>query len=527
MIFKLLTKNYKDNLIISILPIFFLATFIGPFAENLYLVLLSLISIIFMIRLNYKFDDLKKYFFIFAFFFSLILSSLFSFEITYILKSLTYFLYFFLIIFSVHINFPANKIKNFILVALVPILILIFDLIFQKIFSFNILGFESQKCLKNNIFVDKCRISSFFLDEIVSGSFLSKFSIIFLLFYIVFKKYLITYLLFTISILVIYFTQERMSLIYIAQTFMLFIFFSTIQLKKKKLRFIIYFVTILSTLLFGFYLKYSSNERFNEIFKFVYSYDYHTLNLSDDPIYLIYDFEITNNVIFDKEIQLNNKLQFGSYNNINNINKPLEFQKHIFYDPKYSETTYSLTSNSIKFLNMERSKTRKKQYDDGLNEFEQIQMISNDKISKNIFDTGWGAHYLAAVSLIKLKPFIGGGVDSFQNNCKILLDDLNISSNDHKCSNHPHNYFLEIIVGAGFISMTLLILGIFYIFYDLFRKSNLCKTDKLILIFTILIIINPFQITGSIFGSSFANKFWIQIIILMFFLKNYRVIDKR
>ena len=75
--------------------------------------------------------------------------------------------------------------------------------------------------------------------------------------------------------------------------------------------------------------------------------------------------------------------------------------------------------------------------------------------------------------------------------------------------------------------MALLILGIFYIFYDLFRKSNLCKTDKLILIFTILIIINPFQITGSIFGSSFANKFWIQIIILMFFLKNYRVIDNR
>tara|TARA_B100000989_G_scaffold212698_1_gene161578 strand:- start:5686 stop:7272 length:1587 start_codon:yes stop_codon:yes gene_type:complete len=528
MIFKLLPKKYKENLIISILPLFFVATFIGPFMENLYLVLLSLISIIYMINSKYELDYLKKkYLLISVFFFSLIFSSSFSFEILYFLKSITYFLYLFLIIVSLHIDFPTSKIKNLILVSLIPILVLIFDLIFQKIFLFNILGFEAQKCFKNNIFVDNCRLSSFFVDEIVSGSFLSKFSIIFLLYYIVFKKYLITYFLFTISILVIYFTQERMSLIYIVQIFMIFIFFSTVQLQKKNLRFTIYFITILSTLLLGLYLKQSSNERFNEIFKFIYSYDYHTLNLSDDPLYLISDFEITDQIIFNEKLQLDNKLLFGFYTNKDKKNKQLKFQKHNFYDPKYSETTYRLTTNSIKFLKMDKNKIYKQQYDDEINIFEEIQMISIDKIPKNIFDTGWGAHFLAALNLIKLKPLLGGGVDSFQNNCKTLLDDLNILSNDVKCTNHPHNYFLEILVSSGFISIALFILGIFYIFNNLLKKSNISNTDKMILIFAILVIINPIQITGSIFGSSFANKFWIQIIILIFFLKNYKVIDNK
>jgi O-antigen ligase len=157
--------NSKLNYIIILIP-FLLIT--GPFLPDLIVTISSLYF--FVCTLIYKeFTLFKKFFFrIFLFFYLIcVISSLFSEYKLYSLKSSLPYIRFGLFFLLVYFYFIKDKkfLKNLFFVLLTSYVILIIDGFFQFSFGFNLFGKP----------IIASRVSSFFNDELVLGSYISRF----------------------------------------------------------------------------------------------------------------------------------------------------------------------------------------------------------------------------------------------------------------------------------------------------------------------------------------------------------------
>ncbi len=173
--------NFFSYLII-ILPISIVT---GPFLSDLIVSTSAIFFLIYSIKnKNYIYFNTIFFKLFFLFWVFIIISASFADEIFISLKSAIPYIRFAL--FVIFVLFLVNETKDFLRKFTISFLIfycvVLFDSYFQFIFGFNILGFESP--VEN-------RLSSFFGDEMVVGSFLSRlfplalFSILYLS-----KKYL-------------------------------------------------------------------------------------------------------------------------------------------------------------------------------------------------------------------------------------------------------------------------------------------------------------------------------------------------
>jgi len=111
--------------------------------------------------------------------------------------------------------------------------------------------------------------------------------------------------------------------------------------------------------------------------------------------------------------------------------------------------------------------------------------------------------FLTAIDTWKKNKIFGNGIKSFREDC--------IKIKKHKenraCSNHPHNYYLEILTEIGivglFIVTSLALIFIIFVFknYKIFRK-NFILTASIISLFLATF---PLKSTGSIFTTSNAT----------------------
>lgn len=180
-----------------------------------------------------------------------------------------------------------------------------------------------------------------------------------------------------------------------------------------------------------------------------------------------------------------------------------------------------------------------------------LKKKEQNNIYENFLKTPWGNHYEISLELIKSNPYFGVGIRNFSKYCynyeknntelnalrsmeaeykimrsnneiptevkKIMKNkittkakEINYDGVDTKCSTHPHNYILEILVETGLFGLLLflfLILKIYYIFARRF-KQNSCAIICISLLTGFLFPIKP---TGAIFSSWFGFIFWIQI----------------
>lgn len=125
---------------------------------------------------------------------------------------------------------------------------IVLDGYFQFIFGFNTLGFVSTNDL---------RLSGFFKDELILGSYLSRFLplVVFCMFYLKMKNIPILLIIFFTTILV-FFTGERVSLLLIILTNIYFIF----QIKSFR---IIGFLSLVGVMLISF-ISYSFIPKINK-----------------------------------------------------------------------------------------------------------------------------------------------------------------------------------------------------------------------------------------------------------------------
>ena len=213
--------NSKLNYIIILIP-FLLIT--GPFLPDLIVTISSLYF--FVCTLIYKeFTLFKKFFFrIFLFFYLIcVISSLFSEYKLYSLKSSLPYIRFGLFFLLVYFYFIKDKkfLKNLFFVLLTSYVILIIDGFFQFSFGFNLFG---------KPIIDS-RVSSFFNDELVLGSYISRFLplLIGLSIYtkFIFKKNykLLIYFVIFCSMILTFISGERTAFFFIVLIYIYYLFF--------------------------------------------------------------------------------------------------------------------------------------------------------------------------------------------------------------------------------------------------------------------------------------------------------------
>jgi O-antigen ligase len=228
-------KNYKlifidiPSVLTALLP-FFLIT--GPFLPDL---AISICCIIFVV--NSFCRSLKKYFvskfflFFIFFWFILILSSLLSDEKVYSLNTSFFYIRFGIFSLSTWFLLDNNKIliKYFFFIFLFCFVILILDSYLQFFVGFNIFGWK----------IIGTRISSFFGNELILGSYISRLTPLFLAIFIYLGKFnsknkFIFIIIFILLEILIFLSGERASFFYLNLSAIFCIFLFS---KFKKIRF--------------------------------------------------------------------------------------------------------------------------------------------------------------------------------------------------------------------------------------------------------------------------------------------------
>ena len=237
----------------SLLP-FFLIT--GPLLSDLSISIISLLFITYcIIKKNFSFFN-KRYFHIFLIFWVyLVLNSLINnFNLDSIKISFFYFRYgVFVIAIVALLDFDSKFIKYFFYCIFICFTLLIFDGFYQYFVGKNIIGFQSPS---------KFRVSSFFHEEMILGSYLTRlWPIFFGLSIFIFKKrdnfFLFFVLIFILSESLIFLSGDRVAFFFINLSAFFVIFLSK---KLYKLRIFTLLVSILLLVIISF-LNPAAKER--------------------------------------------------------------------------------------------------------------------------------------------------------------------------------------------------------------------------------------------------------------------------
>jgi len=115
--------------------------------------------------------------------------------------------------------------------------------------------------------------------------------------------------------------------------------------------------------------------------------------------------------------------------------------------------------------------------------------------------------FFTALDLWKKNKIFGSGIKSFRRDCGKLQE----YRADRLCSNHPHNYYIEILTETGIVGLSVILatglLFIIFIFKN-FRFLRGTKKENLILLaatISLLIEVFPVRSTGSVFTTHNAT----------------------
>lgn len=403
--------------LIYLYPLFLI---LGPSINNFSQIVICLFSIYLIFRKKIIIPKNQK-----NIFFTLIFLFFYSFLITYyngnyfFLKNSLIFLK--IIFLTILINYLITQkifeLKKFVHISSIILIIVIFDTFFQFVNGKNLTGYEIES---NNLL----RLTSFFKDEYVVGSFIARI-------------YLPVLLFFTFSI-------KNQS-----HKFWFFLLFSiiiniSIFITGERASVVITFIN------FCMMFVFIENLRKEIIYKFVLS------------ILVIFTIFLVSDKLKDRYIKSTIQDTFKL------------FVKH-----------------------------------------------DKNKSVYTIYDSHYGAIYLASLEIAKKNILFGQGLRSYRiNSCDEKINEvikLKIKNNTNHsqfiCSTHPHNYLLELILDLGLFGLTVFMILIYLILKRLiiFNKKNLTKLEKfLITSFAIhfLSIFWPLTTHGSIF-SSWNSTFFI------------------
>ncbi len=146
-----------------------------------------------------------------------------------------------------------------------------------------------------------------------------------------------------------------------------------------------------------------------------------------------------------------------------------------------------------------------------------FEEIKNDESKVIHFESGSGhaSLYAGAFYIWEDNKTFGIGYKNFYNKC--------VKKRLTRCSTHPHNYYLDVLVSTGLVGLTILIAYLIILFlksiYSLrinIIKKNQKEFDILIIAFiNFLMFFFPLKSSGSFFTSSNSTYMIITLVILL------------
>lgn len=141
--------------------------------------------------------------------------------------------------------------------------------------------------------------------------------------------------------------------------------------------------------------------------------------------------------------------------------------------------------------------------------------INPEKISKFELGSGHASLYANAIYIWKNNVLFGVGYKNFYNNC--------VEKKLTRCTTHPHNYYLDIIVTTGLFGFLIFLSFIVIVLSKIFKslKFNLKSKNKKkndIILFSLinfLMYFFPLKSSGSFFTSLNSTYMMIILVILL------------
>ena len=143
--------------------------------------------------------------------------------------------------------------------------------------------------------------------------------------------------------------------------------------------------------------------------------------------------------------------------------------------------------------------------------------------------------FTTALYTWSFNKIFGNGIKSFREDCaKIdekdinLTEDLIYGKKNLLCSNHPHNYYLEILTEMGIVGVIIMLIIAWSFAVCVFRNFKLINKisfNNLIFlsaIISLILEVQPFKTTGSLFTTNNATY----LILIGSIIINYRAILK-
>lgn len=502
MYLKLLSpKQIELSNIKNVLIFFFVFSIIfSRFLTDLIVVFSSIYFIYLKIKNNVKIQP--QFFFFFLFFYIYLVLNSFLSEVPHISfrTSIPYIRYSFCIFFFFIFFSDKNLLKTLFLTFFFFYLLLFFDAIFQSILGFNFFGYTLDI---------SGRVSSFFDEELILGSFVSKtFAIvIFLIFYIkIKKKYFFYFSTVFITFVLVYLSKERASMLF----YLLVLFFSFFLINKK------YFFRLVLLIIFTIFL---------------------VISVYPNPLDRLYHhtksqiFESKNKIsFFSKRHELHYLAAFRIFKNfpifgagINSFrhlckNEPYSLRDIIINDPDnqvlapfegYIYTTENIIGPYIFNIFFEKDyfeNNKIKDFDDD----QLLQLLKKTELSPNIV-------------INKLNK--NGFFFLEHNNFKLIEKKKTLFiyyEFKNGCNTHPHHLFLQILSETGFFGFMFLCFFYIYIIKSLIKRileyiklKNSTGNPDLIIYAYYFIFFFPLMSSGNFFNNYYSVLLYLPLTFLL------------
>ena len=182
----------------------------------------------------------------------------------------------------------------------------------------------------------------------------------------------------------------------------------------------------------------------------------------------------------------------------------------IFYDSQFRSSYFSLYQNmksDIISLSRRMITNEEKILKEEKKEFQNyvVEVSGHRKIISTAIET-W-----------KLHKFFGNGIKSFRVDCQKII----LKQKRGMCSNHPHNYYMEILTDLGIVGFIIVIL-IALLFLDFLKKNyktfNSNRFENLFLLAAVVSLfleVFPIKSSGSIFTTNNATYIILMSAIIL------------
>tara|TARA_Y100000590_G_scaffold92709_1_gene104919 strand:+ start:1572 stop:2921 length:1350 start_codon:yes stop_codon:yes gene_type:complete len=142
--------------------------------------------------------------------------------------------------------------------------------------------------------------------------------------------------------------------------------------------------------------------------------------------------------------------------------------------------------------------------------------------TKQEFHSSHKKIYLTAIDAWKQNKILGNGIKSFRTDCHNFAP-----SKYRMCSNHPHNYYFEILTETGIVGISIVLiiaslLGIFiYKNLKFLKRDNINTYIFLSAVVSLALGMFPFKSTGSIFSTSNIGYIMLITSIVLSYRKQH------